>query len=287
MNEMVEIPVAVPAAVPVAAPVGFMSPVNLLEALELAKVLCASDFVPKDYQRKPENAVVAMQMGAEVGLGPVQSLQTIAVINGKPTIYGDGLLALAQGSALCELIEEGWEDATQSAWCRVKRRGQNERTVFFSMDDAKLAKLSGKPGPWSQYPRRMCQMRARSWALRDTFADVLKGLSKIGLADEIMVKDVGRSSGGNGRGRLDRQRKEMMDKATGEIIDIKPEGVPELPEEVLMAVAEIRDQIRKAGTVEALRALKEEIKELPEVVQGDLIGSWNERRKDVKLKEVG
>src|SRR3546814_15538068 len=41
---------------------------------------------------------------------------------------------------------------------------------------------SGKQGPWSQYPQRMRQMRARAWAMRDGFADVLKG---IGIAEEV------------------------------------------------------------------------------------------------------
>src|SRR3546814_4979258 len=50
------------------------------------------------------------------------------------------------------------------------------------MDDAKKAGRAGKQGPWSQYPQRMRQMRARAWAMRDGFADVLKG---IGIAEEV------------------------------------------------------------------------------------------------------
>src|SRR3546814_15381125 len=50
------------------------------------------------------------------------------------------------------------------------------------MDDAKKAGLAGKQGPGSQYPQRMRQMRARAWAMRDGFADVLKG---IGIAEEV------------------------------------------------------------------------------------------------------
>jgi hypothetical protein len=46
----------------------------------------------------------------------------------------------------------------------------------FSVEDAKRAGLWGKQGPWSAYPKRMMQMRARGFALRDAFPDVLKGL---------------------------------------------------------------------------------------------------------------
>jgi hypothetical protein len=51
------------------------------------------------------------------------------------------------------------------------------------MDDAKAAGLLGKQGPWSQYPKRMRQMRARGFALRDVFPDVLKGMP---VAEEVM-----------------------------------------------------------------------------------------------------
>jgi hypothetical protein len=42
--------------------------------------------------------------------------------------------------------------------------------------DAKAAKLWGKSGPWTDYPRRMLKFRARGFVLRDVFGDVLKGL---------------------------------------------------------------------------------------------------------------
>ncbi len=49
-------------------------------------------------------------------------------------------------------------------------------SLIISKEDAKKAGLWGKAGPWSQYPKRMLQMRARSFALRDKFADALSGL---------------------------------------------------------------------------------------------------------------
>jgi hypothetical protein len=72
---------------------------------------------------------------------------------------------------------EGEGDA-RVAYCRVIRRGDPEPKIGkFSVQDAKKARLLGKAGPWQDYPERMLKMRARSWALRDAFADVLKGLA--------------------------------------------------------------------------------------------------------------
>lgn len=151
------------------------------DAWRMAEILAASDLVPKDFKGKPENCLIAMQWGAEVGLKALQSLQGIAVINGRPAMWGDSLIALARNSPLCEYVVES--DDGHTATCKVKRRGEPEQVRTFSMDDAKRAGLAGKQGPWLQYPQRMRQLRARAFALRDVFPDVLRGLP---VAEEVM-----------------------------------------------------------------------------------------------------
>ena len=131
------------------------------------------------YQGKPEDILVAVQWGYEIGLAPLQALQNISVINGKPSVYGDAAMALVQSSPVCEDVEEYFEDEgtpNPVAVCIAKRKGRKPVTAKFSVDDAKRANLWGKQGPWTQYPKRMMQMRARGFALRDAFPDVLKGL---------------------------------------------------------------------------------------------------------------
>jgi hypothetical protein len=114
-----------------------------------------------------------------MGMAPMQALQNIAVINGKPSMYGDSAMALVQASSVCEDIEEYFEDEGTTnpvAVCVAKRKGRKPVTVRFSVQDAVKAQLWGKQGPWTQYPKRMMQMRARGFALRDAFPDVLRGL---------------------------------------------------------------------------------------------------------------
>lgn len=158
-----------------------LSPRTLEEAMRMCDLLSKSDLVPRDFQGKPGNMLVAIQWGAEVGLKPLQAMQNIAVINGRPSLWGDGMLALVLASPVCEYVQE-WDEG-DTAYCRVKRRGGTEKITAFSAADAKTAGLSGKSGPWSQYPKRMRQMRARGFALRDQFADVLKGMA---VAEELM-----------------------------------------------------------------------------------------------------
>jgi hypothetical protein len=153
-------------------------PTTFDDAWKMATILAASDLVPKEFKGKPENCLIAMQWGSDIGLPGLQALQNIAIINGKPSIYGDAAKALVISRADCEDIQEYFdgEGGTLTAVCVVKRRGKSAVTSTFSIADAKLAGLFGKLGPWTQYRNRMLQMRARSFALRDAFPDALKGL---------------------------------------------------------------------------------------------------------------
>jgi hypothetical protein len=149
------------------------------DAYRFATMVAKSDFAPKDFRGKPESCMLAIQHGSEIGLSPMQSLQNIACINGRPAIWGDAALAVAMASAVCESVTEtiDGEGDNMVATCTAKRRGYERPTVVrFSVADAKKAGLWGKSGPWTQYPRRMLQLRARGFALRDAFPDVLKGL---------------------------------------------------------------------------------------------------------------
>ena len=158
-----------------------LSPQTFDQALTFSQYLADSDMVPKDYKGKPGNCLIAMQWGAEVGLKPLQALQNLAVINGRPALWGDSVIAIVRASPLCEYVIE--TDDGHTATCKVKRRGEPEQVRTFSVDDARSAGLAGKQGPWTQFPKRMRQMRARAFALRDVFPDVLRGLP---VAEEVM-----------------------------------------------------------------------------------------------------
>jgi len=153
-----------------------LEPRSLNEAMEMARMLSNSAMVPPCYKSKPEDTLVAMMMGSELGLNPIQSLQNIAVINGRPSIYGDALVALVQNHPAFGGIEESFNETAMAATCTVWRKGGSKHTQTFSQKDAVTAKLWGKAGPWTQYPKRMLQMRARGFAVRSQFADALAGL---------------------------------------------------------------------------------------------------------------
>jgi hypothetical protein len=158
-----------------------VQPMELRTFAELerwAERVAQSGMAPKDYRGKPDDIIVAVQMGAELGLRPMQALINIMTTNGRPTVWGDAMLALCKMHPAYVSTEERvvGDGEGRAATCVTVRRGEPPIARSFSVADAKKAGLWSKSGPWSQYPDRMLQMRARSFALRDAFPDKLRGL---------------------------------------------------------------------------------------------------------------
>ena len=158
------------------AKVAALVPQTIEEAFRLAQAISASGMAPATMS-KPEQVLIAIMAGAEVGLAPWQAVQSIAVINNRPAMWGDGLMAVvrANGARVEEHLEGEGDEAV--AWCKVTRPDTGEViTRSFSVEDAKTARLWAKTGPWQSNPKRMLQMRARGFALRDGCADMLRGM---------------------------------------------------------------------------------------------------------------
>lgn len=150
---------------------------TLSELLAFSK--CVFDSKMFGWIKSPQQAFVAIEMGLECGIPPMQALENIMVINDRPQFWGDIMPALVLRSNLLEAMDERIEGDGENmiAHCTVKRKGIKEPVVrSFSAAQARLAGLWGKKDCWTKYPKRMLQMRARGFALRDLFADVLKGM---------------------------------------------------------------------------------------------------------------
>ena len=171
-------------------------PTDLDSVYRLATAISKSGIAPKG-MNTPEQIMVAILHGAEVGLPPMASVQRIAVIGGRATIWGDAALGLIMATPAYEDHEESiaGDGDDREAVCTFFRKGKKPKTGKFSVADAKRAGLWSpelivkkkdwdtkqwvdKPNdsPWHRFPDRMLQMRARGFAGRDAFPDVLGGL---------------------------------------------------------------------------------------------------------------
>lgn len=155
--------------------VSAIAPQNLDDFFRLARAMHMSGMAPQTLNT-PEKVMVAIMAGAELGLPAFQSIQSFAVINGRPSIWGDGMLAVvrSRGFRVREWMEG--EDDDRIAYCEVTRPDTGETIKrSFSVAQAKQARLWDKTGPWQTNPDRMLQMRARAFSCRDGAADVLRG----------------------------------------------------------------------------------------------------------------
>lgn len=164
-------------------------PTTLKEAQEYATIFASSGLCPEAYRGRPNDILIVWQLGKELGLDKMQALRTLGCINGMPFAYGDGQLALIKRHPEFEDMREWPEgtikDGTLTAFCTIKRKGQEPVTREFSMEDAKVAGLWGKKGVWQLYPKRMLQHRARGFAAKDAFPDALYGLMSEDEAQSI------------------------------------------------------------------------------------------------------
>lgn len=160
-------------------------PRDVDEAWRYAGMIMAARMAPPSYKSQSE-VLIGIVKGLELNMTPLTALSAICVINNRPTVWGDGAVGLLWASGKVEDFKE-WEeevDGIMTAFCEITRKGSPTPIKrSFSQADAMAAGLATKKGPWTEYPRRMRQMRARAWAIRDGFADVLTGLA---ITEEVL-----------------------------------------------------------------------------------------------------
>lgn len=168
-------------------------PTTWAELYNYAKEISTTDFVPNAYRGKPAAVLAAWQKGAEVGLPAMAALESIAIVNGRPSIHSNGFWALVISHPLCEWFNETPPDqALKQGYgeCTIKRRGNANPIVRrFTMEEAKTAGLLGKDN-WKNYPGDMLQNRARHRASDDAIPEACQGLLPADVARDLDPVDV-------------------------------------------------------------------------------------------------
>ena len=263
----------------------FLQPTTLDQALSIAEALSRSSFIPKVYQGNQSNILVAMQLGSEIGLGPLQSLQSICVINNQPSLYGDALMALVQGSVLCEWFCEGFDEESQCGWARTKRRGRKEVEQIFTLDMARRAGLTEKTGPWKQYPERMCKLKARNWLCRDVYPDVLRGFSRLNVVERDFVEEKPVDDASAMDMNLPVIDVQHSAPNTADAIAVQ-HSAPNTADAI--AVEGIIQSMADAGTELEMKEIKKDIQALPGLVveSADLVKMWKTRVSQIRKSQA-
>lgn len=154
-------------------------PTTKEDLYKLAEMYAKSNLTPACFRGKSADIVIAWSLGFPLGLNMMQCLLGIAVINGRPSLWGDVLNGLILSQLDLEIFDEVF-DKNKFEWtCTIKRKGRNKIVRTFSKEDAVVAGLWDDPSKkhtWGKYPKRMVQMRCRGFCVRDAYADKLCGL---------------------------------------------------------------------------------------------------------------
>lgn len=147
---------------------------SVRDRMDYAKALAVSNLLPTAYRKHPENVLVAMEFGAALGIPPIQAINSIHVIEGKPTASADLIASLVRRAGHKLRIETGRDGDGPTVTATLIRVDDPEFAfaVTWTMAKARAAGLLGK-GVWKQYPDQMLRNRAVTEVCRQGAGDAL------------------------------------------------------------------------------------------------------------------
>jgi hypothetical protein len=199
---------------------------RLQETAELAQQIAGTDFVPTGLRNNPAAITAAILYGDEVGVGPMQSLARIAVINGRPTLAAETQRALILAAGHDLWVEES--TATKCTICGRRQGSEAVSRITWTLDDARRANLAGKP-PWKMYPRQMLLARASAELARAVFPDAIGGLAASEELEDGGLEEVGNGATAATPPPKTSKRRRASVTAPATTPDAPPPTSPELP----------------------------------------------------------
>lgn len=147
-------------------------PTSMPDVFRLADSLAQSrGFVPSTYLGQPHAIAACILTGAELGMGPMESLREIHVVNGRPTLSSGAMLARAIRAG----VRVEWLESTDTVATLRLTRDDVQHEETWTIEGARKAGLAGKSGPWQTYPKAMLRARCISAAVRAFAPDVIGG----------------------------------------------------------------------------------------------------------------
>lgn len=159
-------------------------PRDTAEMFRYAQFLANSNLIPRALYKQPNDILVVLLKGQDLGLTPMQSISGINVIDGKAEVGALMMVSMIRKSGMCEQWRLVFSDATRAVYT-TKRRGDDEATTFeYTIEEAEQANLTRKGGtpekvarsPWNTQRRTMLRRRCQSFLAREVYPDICAGL---------------------------------------------------------------------------------------------------------------
>lgn len=170
-----------------------IAPVQSFETLmEMSKMLSNSTIVPANYQRRPENVFIALEMANRMGVPVMMVMQNLYVVQGKPSWSGSAVASMIKSHPNLENVELHYVgEPNTNAWgayvtARSKTTGKELKGATVTMAVANAEGWVQKPGSkWKTIPELMLAYRAYSWFGRVHCSEVMMGLQSIEEVNDV------------------------------------------------------------------------------------------------------
>ncbi len=231
-------------------------PHTFAEVKSMSAELALSRLLPQALQKSPADVMLIIMAGAELGLGPMQSLRGMHVIQGKPVMSSDLMAALVLSRPeVCEYLQLVESSATKATY-ETKRKGAPKSvTLSFTIEQAKaVGDLLGKDN-WRKYPDAMLRARALAAICRAVYPDLCAGVYDEDEVPREAPRTVTSTVVGEPAPRA------SPPAVASTVVHWGEHGEPLTPE------AHVEVALREAVTADAVNALVVRIKALPKAAQ--------------------
>ncbi|MBI2603231.1 MAG: recombinase RecT [Deltaproteobacteria bacterium] len=182
------------------------------QAMKMATFLSKASFIPHDFQNKPSDCLIALQMAATLKVSPFEVMKGIYVVKGKPSFYSQFAIALANtkgpfaGRINFRTEGEG-PSLVVSAYATMKDSGK-EVSAAASMEMAQKEGWAKQNPKYLSMPEQMLSYKAALFLIRKHAPEVLMGMH---TDDE--VKEIGGSTAMNSK--IEEMNRKVERKADG------------------------------------------------------------------------
>ncbi len=150
-------------------------PSSFGEVAQMSQVWAKASTLNSALRNKPEDVALTVLTGMELGLLPMASLRMINIIDGKPSLAADTLVAIVLGRRdVCEYficIEEETNE-TQATYETKRVGAPRPRRMTFTLAQAKAMNLAGRDN-WKKQQATMLRHRSRAALARDVYPDIV------------------------------------------------------------------------------------------------------------------
>lgn len=163
---------------------------------DMGKMFSVSNLVPQNYQGKPMDCAIAVDMANRMGVSPMMVMQNLYVVKGKPTWSGQACMSMIKGSSEFVNVRSVYtgERNTDTWGCYIQAEYKNTGEVIkgteVTIQMAKTEGWYGKAGSkWQTIPELMLAYRAAAFFARVYLPNALMGVYVEGEAEDITAQE--------------------------------------------------------------------------------------------------